>query len=267
MIGRLLGIFFYFFIPIRKSVASQNLDIAFPKWTQKRKNHTLFLCYQHYGMVLVDFLCLPKVKKNNKVNFVNIPKDSLELIKKRGGGIIMSAHIGNWEYIGPSLGINGIKCAGVTQIQHNSKSNIFFNELRTSKNVNIIPKDEGSSPMIKVIKNGYYLGLISDQNAGKKGTKANFFNYPVSIPKGAGAFHLKTNTPILLGFCILSTNFKYNLSFYEMDVKELSQDSDEAIKEINCRYSKILEDLVKDNPHQYFWFHRRWDKKYYRNLS
>ena len=67
---------------------------------------------------------------------------------------------------------------------------------------------------------GKYLGLISDQNAGKKGTAAMFFNKTVSVPKGAGAFHLKTNTPILLGFCILCKDLHYKLSFHEMNLKK-----------------------------------------------
>ena len=74
----------------------------------------------------------------------------------------MSGHIGNWEYIGPSLGLNKIKCAGVALIQRNSTSNKFFNDSRKSKNVKIIPLDAGSNVMVQSIKDSNYLGLISD---------------------------------------------------------------------------------------------------------
>ena len=218
-------------------------------------------------MVLVDFFRLPKVKREKDKIIVQIPPQSIELFKRNSGGIILSGHLGNWEYIGPSLGIHEIACAGVAKIQHNSTSNQFFNELRGSENVKIIPVNEGSKVMIDFIRDGNYLGLISDQNAGKKGTEAQFFNHPVSVPKGAGAFHLKTNTPILLGFCILSTDFKYHLSFHELDVEGLSDNSTEAIEKINQRYSKLLEDTVRQYPHQYFWFHRKWERSNYKGLT
>ncbi len=262
-IGRMFGTFFYYFVPIRKTIANKNLDIAFPKWSTKQKKAVLYSCYKHYGMVLIDFFRLPKIKKYNDKNIVQIPKQSLDLFKNNNGGIIMSGHIGNWEYIGPYLGINGINCAGVAKVQRNSKSNQFFNELRGSNNVKIISMDAGSDEMIKTINIGHYLGLISDQNAGKKGTDAPFFGHSVSVAKGAGAFHLKTNTPILLGFCILSTDYKYELCFNQLDVNGLSKNSNEAIKEINKRYTKLLEQMVTLYPHQYFWFHRKWPKVHY----
>ena len=266
-VGRTLGSFFYYFIPLRKSIAMKNLDIAFPELNKNKRKSILYSCYLHYGMVLVDFFRLPKVKREKDKIIVQIPPESIELFKRNSGGIILSGHLGNWEYIGPSLGIHEIACAGVAKIQHNSTSNQFFNELRGSENVKIIPVNEGSKIMIDTIRDGTYLGLISDQNAGEKGTEAQFFNHPVSVPKGAGAFHLKTNTPILLGFCILSTDFKYHLSFHELDVEGLSDNSTEAIEKINQRYSKLLEEAVRQYPHQYFWFHRKWARKNYKELS
>ena len=266
-VGRTLGSFFYYFIPLRKSIAMKNLKIAFPDWNSDKRNSLLHSSYRHYGMVLADFFRLPKVKREKDKIIVHIPPESIELFKRSSGGIILSGHIGNWEYIGPSLGIHNIKCAGVAQIQRNSTSNQYFNELRRSENVKIIPVDGGSKIMIQTIRDGNYLGLISDQNAGRKGTEAQFFNSPVSVPKGAGSFHLKTNTPILLGFCILSMDFTYHLSFQEMDMKGLPENSNDAIVEINQRYSKLLEEAVREHPQQYFWFHRKWGREMYKGLS
>jgi KDO2-lipid IV(A) lauroyltransferase len=131
----------------------------------------------------------------------------------------------------------------------------------------IIPVDAGSKVMIRSIRDGYYLGLISDQNAGRKGTNAQFFNSMVSVPRGAASFHLKTNTPILLGFCILSMDFTYHLSFQEMDMEGLPKNSNDAIVELNQRYSKLLEEAIRKHPQQYFWFHRKWGREMYKGLS
>ena len=267
LVGRTLGSFFYYFVPLRKSIAIKNLEIAFPDWNLDKRKSLLHSSYRHYGMVLVDFFRLPQVKRKQDKTIVKISTGSIKLLKQYSGGIILSGHIGNWEYIGPSLGINNIKCAGVAQIQRNSTSNQFFNELRRSENVKIIPIDSGSKVMIQSILDGYYLGLISDQNAGEKGTEAQFFNSPVSVPKGAAAFHLKTNTPIFVGFCILYGDYSYHLSFQELDVQGLPEKSNEIIVEINQRYSKLLEEAVREYPQQYFWFHRKWARENYKGLS
>jgi KDO2-lipid IV(A) lauroyltransferase len=105
--------------------------------------------------------------------------------------------------------------------------------------------------------------LASDQNAGESGINISFFNKPASIPKGAAKFHLKTGVPILVGFCILSEDYQYSLSLKSLDTNNLDEDEGEAIKQINTRFSNLLEDAIRQNPEQYFWYHRRWPKKIY----
>ena len=267
LIGRCLGTLIYYIYPIRKSIAMKNLDIDFPEYDHDKKSAILRSCYKHFGMVLIDFFRLPKVKREKDKIIVNVPTKSIELMRSKPGGIILTGHLGNWEYIGPMLSIHNIKSAGVALIQKNNKSDRFFNELRISDNMKVIPINSGSKVMIQHIKDGYYLGLISDQNAGRKGTEALFFNNPVSVPKGAAAFHLKTNTPILLGFCILCKDLHYKLSFHELDLKGLPQISDDAIVEINQRFTKVLEETVREYPEQYFWFHRKWNREMYKGIS
>ena len=266
-LGRYLGLFIYYVYPRRKSIAMKNIGIAFPEYDRKKQMSLLKSCYKHYGMVLVDFFRLPKVKREKDKIIVNIPVKSIELMKSKSGGIILTGHMGNWEYIGPMLSIHNIKSAGVALIQKNRQSDRFFNELHISDNMKVIPFNSGSKVMIQLIKDGYFLGLISDQNAGRKGTEALFFNNPISVPKGAAAFHLKTNTPILLGFCILCKDLHYKLSFHELDLEGLPPNSDDAIVEINKRFTKMLEEAVRENPEQYFWFHRKWNREMYKGIS
>ena len=51
--------------------------------------------------------------------------------------------------------------------------------------------------MLQILRDGYHLGLASDQNAGKAGEKVKFLEGFLSIPKGAAIFHLKTKKPII----------------------------------------------------------------------
>jgi len=267
LLGRKLGLFFYYFIPIRKSIAVKNISIAFPELNKNEREKLLYSTYQHFGMVLIDFLRLNKYKREKNTNLVKIPSDSIKLFKENNGGILLSAHLGNWEYLGSSLGLHEIHCVGVAQIQHSNGANTFFNELRESKMTKIIPVNAGSKMMLKSMIDGAYLGLISDQNAGRKGSSATFFGKQVSVPKGVGVFHVKTNFPILLGFCILLPDFSYDLSFKLLDFKDLPNNIDEAVKIINQKYTMLLEQKIREYPNQYFWFHRKWPKKIYKGLS
>ena len=62
-------------------------------------------------------------------------------------------------------------------------------------------------------------------------------------------------------------DFTYHLSLQEMDMEGLPKNSNEANVEINQRYSKLLEEAIREHPQQYFWFHRKWGKEMYKGLS
>ena len=44
-------------------------------------------------------------------------------------------------------------------------------------------------------------------------------------------------------------------------------DSNDAIMEINQRFTKVLEETVKKYHEQYFWFHRKWNREMYKGIS
>ena len=255
----------YFFIPLRKNVAIKNIKIAFSKYSKSEVKKLLKNTYKHYGMVLVDFLRQPNLNSNNISDFVIMDDETRKLLDKYDGGIIMTGHLGNWEAFLPALGLNGYPFVVVTQTQKNTGSQTFFNGIRNFPNISLIPRTGSRKRMLSVLEKQQFLGLASDQNAGKHGINIPFFDIPASIPKGAALFHLKTSMPIIVGFCILSRDIKYHLRLKEMDLSSIPNEKEDAIITINTRYSQLLEDEIKKYPEQYFWFHRKWKKSIYKN--
>jgi KDO2-lipid IV(A) lauroyltransferase len=221
--------------------------------------------YKHYGIVLIDFFRQPHLDSQNISDFVKIDEETKDLLDKHDGGIIMTGHLGNWEAFLPTLGLNGYPFVVVTQTQKSASSQKFFNGIRSFPNISLIPRTGGRKKMLNVLEENKFLGLASDQNAGERGINIPFFNLPASIPKGAALFHLKTGMPIIVGFCILSRDLKYNLRLREMDLSSIPNEKEDAIIAINTQYSKILEEAVRKYPEQYFWFHRKWNKSTYKS--
>jgi len=250
---------------LRQNIAIQNIKIAFPEYSTSEVKQLLKNTCKHYGMVLVDFLRQPNLDAENISDFVTIDAKTKKILDKYDGGIIMTGHLGNWEAFLPTLGLNGYPFVVVTQTQKNAGSQTFFNEIRNFANISLIPRTGSRKRMLSVLEEHKFLGLASDQNAGKRGVNIPFFDIPASIPKGAALFHLKTSMPIIVGFCILSKDLKYNLRLREMNLSSIPAEKEAAIIAINTQYSKLLENEVRKYPEQYFWFHRKWKKSIYKN--
>ncbi|MBC8311523.1 MAG: lysophospholipid acyltransferase family protein [Candidatus Marinimicrobia bacterium] len=265
--GRCLGVFIYYFVPLRQNVATQNIKIAFPEYSPSTVKRLLKNTCKHYGMVLIDFLRQPNLDVKNITNFVQMDDETKHVLDKHDGGIIMTGHLGNWEAFLPALGLNGYPFVVVTQTQKSAGSQKFFNGIRDFPNISLIPRTGSRKKMLTVLEEKMFLGLASDQNAGKRGVKIPFFNEPASIPKGAALFHLKTGMPIIVGFCILSKGLKYNLRLREINLSSIPSEKEDAIIEINTQFSALLEKEVREYPEQYFWFHRKWKKSTYNTIN
>ena len=262
--GKLFGLFIYYILPIRKKVALQNIKDNFPELNNQKKLKILKNTYIHFGMILSDFLRTKKLNEKNVNDIICMDDKTRQMLKNNKGAIIMTGHLGNWEYFLPTFGLNGFPFSIVAQKIKNPYLNKFFLKTRTIKNVNIIFKKDGTKKMLQALKDQNYLGLASDQNAGKKGLEIEFLNIKTSIPKGAAIFHIKTGAPIIIGYCIMDKNKKYTFSTQILDTSGINFEKDDAIYTINRKFTDNLGRMIKKYPNQYFWFHKMKSKKAYK---
>lgn len=254
-IGTIVSIIY----PKRKKVAFKNLKIAFPDKSFKEIEYLIKKTYQHYMVLIIDFL---RQKNINRLKII-IDSNTKRILSSNQGLIMMTAHIGNWEMIIPVLN-KYKKTSAIVKIQRNTGANKFVSQLRNLENITLLPMGSSKRNMIKVLKNGEVLALASDQNAGDKGSKIIFFGKKASIPKGAAYFYYKTKCPIAIGFCILKNDYTYEFKLEE--IKPTINILDESLfTEINSIYCKKLENIIQKYPEQYFWFHKKWNRKIYNN--
>ena len=259
-LAKYIGLFINKTFPKRKKVAEKNLKIAFPDKSQSEINHIIKLTYQHYMIVMFEFLRQRYLKtKNIKVNIDN---KTQEILSSDKGLILMTAHLGNWEMIIPILS-QYKKSTVIVKVQRNSGGDRFLNEARDFKNITLLPMKSSKRIMIDALVNDEVLALASDQNAGSRGIKVSFFGSQASIPKGAAYFHYKTKCPIVVGFCILKEDFSYEFKLRKIEIEENFDNTEDLFFSIHQTYSSLVEEEIKKNPEQYFWFHKKWDRKLY----
>ena len=102
------------------------------------------------------------------------------------------------------------------------------------------------------LKNNEILILLSDQDAREKGKFVNFFDISSSTPSGAAILHKRIGAPIVF-FSITKGAHKYIVDFTKINASG-TLSAHEVVQE----YTLALEKTIKQNPEQYFWFHKRW---------
>ena len=244
----------YTFITIRKTVARNNLIRAFPQWTTNKIERTLKKSYDFFCFNLVQFIGFPNTWE--KIEYSVSGKEVLQRYIKDGNGIIMiTGHFGAWEILGKWLADYVDLFTGIAFKQKNLGAHRFFIEQRELSGTKHIFKREPLRKMYEVLEQNGILGIVSDQDAGKKGVFIQFFGTPASTAKGAALFHINTKSPLLVANCIKNGFKKYRIKFIPVVIKE------KKIESITQAYTSIIEKYIKKYPEQYFWFHRRWKSK------
>ena len=62
---------------------------------------------------------------------------------------------------------------------------------------------------------------------------------------------------------MLNNDYTYSFSLKKMELNTDPKDIEKLFIEIGTAYNTILESAIRKAPEQYFWFHKKWDRKIY----
>ena len=112
--------------------------------------------------------------------------------------------------------------------------------------------------MLKILKNGEAMAILTDQRYRKKGRLiVPFFGHDAKSNPAASKIAKLTNCLVVPTFTRRTDSFHYEMSFLPALEDFPSGDSHED----TLRLHQLYEEEIKANPAQYLWVHNRWDIK------
>jgi len=258
------ALFVYYFIPYRKEYVRGALKTSFPEKSDKEITKILKNTYKNFFAVMVDIMFFPRMSDEQIKNLMVFDdKGRFEQIHKEGKGcILLSAHFGNWELTALSFS-KRYPMSVVTGRQSNDLVDEYMmKSVRTNRGYNAIAarRDDASGlfrGVLKALKNNHFVAILSDQDAGGSGVFVPFFGRPASTPKGAALFALRAKCPIITALGVRQKDGTMQMTLQEITLPNTGN-QEEDVKTIMAVYTKQLEDAVRKNPEQWFWFHRKW---------
>ncbi len=261
-VGRFFGSAIYYLVGKRRQVAYANLRAAFRgRYTPAQLNGIIKRIYQNLSQSYVELLrfpCLDEayVKKYVKVEGVDKVRKALKEDGK--GAIYLTAHFGNWELSSLVGSAYGFKMNVLARWQKFERLNGYLNKMRSSKGARVIFKEDAKEEIMQALKNNEVVGMLSDQDGGKRGELVDFFGRKASIAKGVAQFSLRTGAPIFPVFIIREKGLYHRISI-EDDISVLpSEDIKKDIHEILQKFATVLESYIEKYPDQWLWLHKRW---------
>lgn len=212
-----------------------------------------------FGRMFLEVLYMPKITKANIRQRVTIKgSEHLDAALAQGRGVVLAtAHSGNWEILGAALAMHGYPIVAVVQKQTNAAMDKFINEYRTLAGMHVTYKT-GVREMISLLDENKIIGLLMDQDAGGQGIFVDFFGRPASAPKGPAVLARRKGALVVPAF-ITATGHGTHIALVHPPLEvDHTADREQDIFTATGRLTAIVENHIRQYPHEWFWLHNRW---------
>lgn len=217
--------------------------------------------YQNIGMSALEMLYMPRlVKEKERIGeYVRIANpEYLEAAYAEGRGIVgLTAHMGNWEWLGAGLALHDYPTSAIGKNQKDAALMKMINEYRAEAGQHIYLTGTGGYEMIaaaRSMKKNYILGFLSDKDGGKSGVPVMFMNRIFSFPQGPAVFAKKFKAPILPIFITRDEDGRHTIRMGKPFHFEPMDDPIEEIVHNSQKMASVMEDFIKQYPYDWIWF-------------
>jgi KDO2-lipid IV(A) lauroyltransferase len=259
----LLALFYHASVKHRL-IALHNLRCAFPEKNMEELIRIAKGVYRNLAITAAEFFSMPSITRENLHEWVEMEgQEYFEAGIAQGKGLLtIIAHFGNWELMPVTVPMF-LKFPKPSYIVYRPLDSPVLDNMvehvRTINGNEMIAKGGSGKRIMELLKDNHSIAILSDQNvAAREGVFVDFFGRPACTGVGLAVLALRSGAPVLPMFMARQKSGKYK--FILKPLVEISQTGDyqRDLLENTQRFTKIVEDVVREYPDQWFWIHQRW---------
>ena len=258
-----IGSLIYWLDGKHRRICLNNLRTAFrEEKTEAELRKIARFSFMNLCQSFFEVLRFPMLKEETLDQFITIEgKEHLDIVRSQGkGGILLTAHYGNWELSAAWASLKGYPLSALAREQKQNRLNFLLNEYRRSCGIKVYTKGMAVRDLISAFKRNEFVGILGDQDAGRRGVFIEFFHHPASTHPGPVLLALRMGVPILPCFIVRSGD-KHKIYVnppLHIERRREENSKEEVVKNALQEFSQILESYIRRYPGQWLWVHRRW---------
>ncbi|WP_176736288.1 lysophospholipid acyltransferase family protein [Oligoflexus tunisiensis] len=182
-----------------------------------------------------------------------------ELMAAGKGLIIVTAHLGNWEFVARyTAKASGRRFNALAKPSKLPELTRILDDLRQRMNTAVLWTDSKNllKDMLKILKAGECLGFVMDQKPeGRVGPRVQFFEQPTEFVSGPAKLSIRLGSPILAVFCMRTGLLQYRI------MQKLIVPADHGLTdeiELTQKMATSIETVIRLYPEQWLWNYKRW---------
>ncbi len=168
---------------------------------------------------------------------------------------------GCWEMLGSYLVASDIPLAVIARRLYDPRLEKELYHSRSHAGLRVISRGKNTRDIIRILKKGYFLGILIDQDIKVKGTFVDFFGHPAYTATAPAYLALRYKLPIIPFFTYRDEYHRHHACVGPPISIEETGDSNRDVEKLTAWCSQTIEKFIRQHPEQWIWFHRRWKTK------
>jgi lauroyl/myristoyl acyltransferase len=258
-LGRSIAFIVYLFSTRDRKGFATNLSIALNQPVNNlRIGRLVRRMFMNYGEYMADYFCLPQLPRQKaRAVFSHLKREEIirKALKKGKGVILLSAHIGNWEF--GSLMIRHSKYPlAVVSLPHNTApTNALVNRFREDKGISVIEVNESpfsALPILKHLRKNGVVAMMGDKDFFGNGKLTPYFGKQVRFPIGPVIIAMSSGAALIPAFVLKQPDGKYFGVLENAIPMSNERPRERAIQKNLEKIAVIFETYIQRYPDQWY---------------
>ena len=256
-----LGFLWFDLLRIRRKVAIDNVERAFPNLDKKECVRIARASLRNMGRTIVEFNHILFYDNSQFDKYFEFENEHLlkKYIEMNKGVMTLSLHLGNGDF-----GITAMSGRGYSMnlISKRFKAKwldeIWFGA-RGKHGTRFIAPRKSSFDILKALKRNEFVAFVLDQFMGPPlGLRTQFFGHETGTAFGLALFAQRTGAPVVPCYTYRRDDGKTIICTEEAIVFEQKDDKNQTLQYMTQKYTDKIEEIIRKYPEQWMWIHRRW---------
>lgn len=244
-------------------IARANLKAAFPEMTEAERDAIRMTMWDNLGRVVGEYPHLGEftaVGPNPRLTYTMKTDLTPQTVGARGL-MFLSGHFANWETMPIAAHTVGYDGASVVRPPNNPYVARYIERQRGINGPPTqIAKQNAARRMLAMLKGGKLLYMLIDQK-NNEGVPAPFFGRDAMTTPAPAAFALKLGTPMAFVVNKRLGGARFHITVHPGPDFTPSGDEPRDIQRLTEIITARIEELVRADPGQWLWIHRRWPRE------
>ncbi len=204
----------------------------------------------------VSFSRFPSITTQNVAQWIRYDGlENFEMARARGKGVLIAtAHFGNWELSAFAHALMTAPMQIVVRPLDNPRIDAFVRHYRELCGNQIISKRDAARDILRALKAGDTVGILVDQNTlPEEGVFVDFFGVKACANSAFVKLAQHSGAAVIPGYAIWSQEEKRYILRFDPEIPMTG----DVVRDTQAIHSH-LETVIRKNPDQYLWIHRRW---------